>query len=329
MRLPWGTAERVASDFSLKDYKMLGALSPEERCRYVPLLLGLRSKRMQLLQVNDPKDAFPNYAEESRERINDNLDCLRASGWSGDPTICNLLDPEERMLQIVHDLAEGDQTIVLDITSLPKRFFCFILKRLLLGNQFRNVIVTYTQGGPSGYALGHLAEDAMSPDYLPGYAPPLVGKSNTLVIAVGFECLGLGALLDEYSEKNPPKLLLSFSSDLEVTARQWDTIRQLVAESPDAVRKNNLEVVAAWDVEQVYKAIRYWNEESDGMMLAPFGPKPHTLAMALFAIQNGCGMSYTQPKSYNPDYTTGVGSCWAYVTKWDGIVCYDRTALPI
>lgn len=333
MRLPWGTIDRIAIPFLTAEYLLISAVSFEDRCCHVPLLLGPDAKAIALLQINDPDDAFPNYSDEIQDRTKKNKNKLEARNIKSEPQICKLLDPEERMLQILEKYQSVAATVVLDITSLPKRFFCFILKRLLLMDEFRNVIVTYTQGGPSGYSQDHLAEDAMSPDYLPGYAPPLLTKSNTVVVGVGFESLGLRALLDQYSEGNIPKMLLAFSSDFDAMSRQWDTIRQVLADDGkerDRPKKFDLEVVAAWDAERVYRVLKYWyEEESRGLLLAPFGPKPHSLGMALFALHNECGMSYTQPKSYNPNYTKGSGTCWGYVVKWEGISCYDRRSKAV
>jgi hypothetical protein len=91
------------------------------------------------------------------------------------------------------------------------------------------------------------------------------------------------------------------------------------------VDTDNIEVIAAWDAEMVYRTLDRWRIEANGLTLAPFGPKPHTLGMTLFAMKHGCGLYYTQPKSYHPDYSKGIGSSWAYIVKWGGIICYDRS----
>lgn len=91
------------------------------------------------------------------------------------------------------------------------------------------------------------------------------------------------------------------------------------------VNTDNIAVVPVWDFEQVYLKLQRWDQDADnGLTLAPFGPKPHTLGMALFAIENDCGLYYTQPKSYNPDYSLSQGESWAYVVKWDDVPCFDR-----
>jgi hypothetical protein len=64
-------------------------------------------------------------------------------------------------------------------------------------------------------------------------------------------------------------------------------------------------------------------DDSGPLALAPFGPKPHTLGMALLAMKYDLAMHYTQPRVYHPDYSRGYGRTWAYVVKWNGRACYD------
>ncbi len=39
---------------------------------------------------------------------------------------------------------------------------------------------------------------------------------------------------------------------------------------------------------------------------APFGPKPTSAAMCLYASHHGCAVYYPQPRVYHPDYSQGV-----------------------
>jgi len=57
-------------------------------------------------------------------------------------------------------------------------------------------------------------------------------------------------------------------------------------------------------------------------VLAPYGPKPISLAIALFAIETGAPVYYTQPNYYSPDYSTGIKETYAYWIKKDGINLY-------
>jgi hypothetical protein len=54
---------------------------------------------------------------------------------------------DELLSQLSQMLARSTATVVLDITALPKRYFCFYLRRLMYTPQVRNLIVTYTDAG--------------------------------------------------------------------------------------------------------------------------------------------------------------------------------------
>jgi len=311
---------------------MIGALSFEQRCIAVPMYLKQRGGARDgilLLEIHDPPDAYPDYSAEAVRRIKENSDVLRAAGVVYERRACALLAPEDDLLEFYDqwkDLADSDVRI-LDITSMPKRYFCFLLKRSLLDTDVSNLIVTYTEANPDGYASGHLAEDPMTCDHLPGFAAPPPPKGSTLVVAVGFEALSLQSILDVYrDQRRPIKLLLPFPPGVTSIRRHWDTVRRLASDQTGPITQDNLEVVATWDAEQVYLRLRTWHDDSDGLTMAPFGPKPHSLGMALFSINYDCGMYYTQPKSYNPDYSKGAGHTFAYLTKWRGIACYDRSS---
>ena len=86
----------------------------------------------------------------------------------------------------------------------------------------------------------------------------------------------------------------------------------------------DVEVLPSWDTEETYRALDQWRREAGALMMAPFGPKLHALAMGLVAIESDSGLYYTQPKSYNHDYSLGAGEVFGYVVKWDDVPCYLR-----
>ncbi len=335
MRLPWGLIKDIGPAFLAGgEFSIIGCLSFEDRCRAVPTSLSSGAYNcgsVSLLEIVDPPDAFPDYSEESRRKIDINRKVLKESGVPFESERVDLLASEDQMLDVIGKLrARLRSTIlILDITSLPKRYFCFFLKRFLLLPSVRNLVVTYTQPGYNGYTQEHLAEDPMTCDHLPGYAAPLPPKGDTLVVSVGFESLSLNSLLEIYRGQRRSKLLLSFPPNGTAARRQWNTIRNIVSGRVEDVLRNNVEAVAAWDAEEVYKTLERWNGDADGLTLAPFGPKPHSLGMALFAMKYDFGMYYTQPKAYHPAYSGGIGSTWIYVVKWDDIICFNRVSAGV
>ena len=59
-------------------------------------------------------------------------------------------------------------------------------------------------------------------------------------------------------------------------------------------------------------------------LMAPYGPKPISLAMCIYAIKHKAPVYYTQPRAYHPEYSTGVSKVnsqpeiYAYCLRLEG-----------
>jgi hypothetical protein len=147
-----------------------------------------------------------------------------------------------------------------------------------------------------------------------------------IVVSVGFEPLRLSSLRDTFALEGvdmKTRYIVPFPPDGTAVRRCWRRLMEMVERSPDAVM-GRTEIVSSTDAEEVSTLIEGWRTSMGQVVLAPFGPKPHTLGMALSALQHNLGLYYTQPLVYDPDYSTGPGDPVAYVVKWDGVRCYER-----
>lgn len=316
---------------------VLGCLSSEDRCCKVPTVchqeLDDHHVKTYLLQVIDPPNAFPDYSVQTANKISEIRERLEADyvRYVMLPTL-DLKATEDDLEESLQDFQTKVEelnidTIVFDISAFPKRYFCFLLLRLLESPFPTNLIVTYTQADSYLREPQHLASDLDPCSNLPGFADPLVRPDRTIVISIGFEQLNLAALIDSFAEDvRRTKILLSFPPDGIFSRRQWAVIRHIMGDSNIS---HMTEIVPALDVERVCTRLYNWLDESSGLIFAPFGPKPHTLAFALCAIQHDFGLYYTQPKAYHPDYSSGMGPSWAYVVKWDGYPCYFRNVYSV
>lgn len=331
IRLPWGNLDRIASIFlNKKPIAIFGCLSSEDRCRAVPEFFADSSKFQNtstlLLQVDDPKEAFPDHSEEIQKKIDLNIKLLEKNEVSFSKKKAKLLDDESRMVKILNEFQTNYlcSTLILDISTLPKRFYALFLKRLVKSNQPENIIVTYSQPAQNGYPTSkeHLAEDIQPCSHLPGFAPSPGEEGCTVVISLGFEKFNIESILSSYRDNNYAKFLLNFPPNGEYFRRQWKILRDVIGSWE---MRKHIEVISALDVEQVFLTLEHLHKDYNRLILAPFGPKPHTLGMILFAIKYDCGLIYSQPQSYNPNYSIGIGQSWSYVVKWDGITCFNRT----
>ena len=281
LRLPTGDINEMASRLLAgQPFTLVGCLSFEERCTRAPIELSQlpTCASVAMVEVKDPPDAFPDHSEENLRGTTRNEDLLRASGVQYDKYVADLLaedDGIEALIRAVVNRPSAEQKLlILDITSFPKRFFCFFLRRILEGGWFDTVIATYTQAGPRGYAREHLTNDFLPPDCLPGFADVL-DASSAIAVSVGFETLGLPSLIRSFLDAGKDlKMILPFPPNGRTIARSWSSVRQLVDGHQRDLLLQNLAVVAAWDVERSYGVLNAWHDDTEQLVLAPYGPKP-------------------------------------------------------
>ena len=107
-------------------------------------------------------------------------------------------------------------------------------------------------------------------------------------------------------------LLFPFPTPPDRIRRNWEFVKDLFPHPPSTQNGLQFEHVDGWNVPEVVDLLgRIGANGENHMTLAPYGPKPVSLAMALYASrfssdENSTAVYYTQPTSYNPDYTTGV-----------------------
>lgn len=205
----------------------------------------------------------------------------------------------------------GQTNLVVDITSLPKKVYFFLLKLLFqdpLGP--RNVVFTYAE--PERYSNDPLAANPDPWEALPGFrVSPRVEASRRVVVGIGYEPLGLPGLVDsgEFDESQIT-FLFPFPAQADRVARNWRFIRGIFPNSDTS--SLSIIRVDGINVPEVFQTLSKLGDGGEtALTLAPFGPKPVSLAMALYAAkysqpQNQTGVYYTQPTYYNPYYSVGI-----------------------
>jgi hypothetical protein len=199
--------------------------------------------------------------------------------------------------------------VLVDISSMPKKVFFFLIKRLLASTT-QNIVVTYSE--PEKYSEEPLAENPQLWAALPGFAGPRrVPSERNLIVSLGYEPLGLPDLVlsGEFSSAQIA-LLFPFPSSPERVAKNWKFARDLFPN----IESSSIQIkrVDGVNVPEVFDAIGALTDFGERFaILAPFGPKPISLAMALYAskVYGGsehCSVHYTQPTVYNPNYSSGV-----------------------
>lgn len=301
---PWGPLDWTLSLSRDKDWLLMGALGTEDRCLgtlYRLNKIGV-NHQTKLIRVN-PIPGTRHYSKTIESLENRLKQFIDHGGSESDISDHELF---ERLCDTQHlaDQMENQCTsVILDVSSLPKRFFFPILKKLKKSNKIQNLIVTYTS--PQRYLAEHnLSEGAGKWDYLPGF----LGKnddesSSTLIAAVGFMIESLQVYISEQKDCHT-KLLLPFPAPAPAVKRSWESISKLYQQRPND--KFTRDRVDAIDISEAFNFFTSVGKENSVLSFAPFGPKPISVAMCLYAIETDSAVHYPQPTSYHPDYSTGI-----------------------
>jgi hypothetical protein len=274
------------------------------------------------LEVVDPPSRFSNTKNALVGQNRNKLALL--GGPPGGIITCDLLAPHHQIVKIADDfLATSGGNVLLDITCLPKRFFFPFVRLLLRSLAVKNLIVFYTKA--ESYFEGPLTENPLPLSHLPLFGPEEFPEKpfDVAFVGIGTSPLGIVDMFAPTSRELVIKLLFPFPASPKGYRTSWEFIRNMQKNLPDSA-KDPLRV-SALDVSDVFDHIV--NETGKGKkraIFAPYGPKPMSLAMCIYASLAGSTVSYSQPTVYHPNYSTGikfkngVPETYAYLLRIDG-----------
>jgi len=321
----------MQSKAEVPHWALVSCLGPETRSLSVHAVLKARDALAcyRYLDIKNPVYEYSQVFEANKEAIRQKFFALGGDQTSIkgmhliDSTHFDIVDFVQR------DIAGLGESIILDISTMPKRFFFPILRKLiesLRGGTLKNLAVCYSI--PERYTKDRLAWNHDEWGSLPLYHGRYTRrKTEKIVISIGFETLGLIPQLEnEKGASGAAVLLLPFPSTLGWTIRCWDTVERIVR-----AWGNEWKVVCcdSRDVSQAFDQMEsISNFGTREILLAPYGPKPLSLAVALFAAKYDYPVFYTQPRHYHPEYSTGVEKvenmpmCIGYLLGIDGRYLY-------
>lgn len=322
---PWGQLNWVLERSPDRNWAFFGCLGTEER----PLTawLEMQSRGMldatKLLRVADASS--PRYAADTADRLAATWrDYTGSGGRAGDVNDFQLHAAYSEIVSVIDDYIEhSGPNILLDITSLPKRFFFPILRRMLRADfsDVQNILVTYTV--PGKYPPGKLADNFDAWEHLPLFGGDYTAvPAKMLVVGVGFNAMGLQNQVDHADPGRPIRLLLPFPAQPSRFRRSWELARRLQRHRPEIFsiyRTDPHDPSGAFD-----RIVTLTNNGAERADFAPFGPKPVSLAICIFATLTESQVFYTQPSVYHPDYSIGVSridgipETYAYYLRIDG-----------
>ena len=300
---PWGRLMWLLSRLQPVNWSFVGCISPEERglAAWRTLRAAGFCDDYTLWVVDDPPRS--RFHAAARARVAIHVESYEKDG--GDPAMLERHQLLEKSDQIVSGadrvIENSSPNLVIDITSLPKRFFFPLIRRCLQSPKLRNVVVTYTPAAK--YAEGKLSEDPEPWRQLPmfggKYPEP---EDRIVVVSAGFEPLGLPDLLSTDYQDAEVRVVIPTPWDPVSFDRTWRFVRSLQRNTIPLT--NRVQTVSVLDAPEMFDHLVALTDGGKRYgILAPYGPKPISLAMCLFAAEQDGVVYYTQPTAYNPDYT--------------------------
>lgn len=327
---PWGFADWLLPKLPVHDWLVVGSVSTEDRCMAVLHHLSIDSglQEARFLEIKDEQSEYSDECDRKRLENRNELDGLLGS--QGVVTEFGLLDAYIVIKQFVSKIiSDGHRHIVVDISTLPKRFFFPIIRLLLKEEQVVNLVATYSI--PLRYSSEELAFDPHEWSILAPFhrevAPPVPDCSH-VIVGVGFLPFGLPELIKQDYQAAKVTLLFPFPPGPPQFQRNWRFVHEL---KKSGMLEDDRQIirVEAHDVSGCFDHIAaVANDDFERTIFAPFGPKSHSLAMCLLASKFDCDVYYSQPSYYHPDYSQGMKmhngkpETYAYAIKLNGANLY-------
>jgi len=333
---PWGDYRWLLQKHPEKDWIAIACVATERRSVDSILDLSRRVRWMSVISINDP-DPFDEREQETAltQSINDvkaQISC--AATYHHDELKSSMDDIKERVLEAV----AKSSNIILDITCFPKRWFFPMLRFLTESAHVRNLFVVYTQG--EGYAQ-QISENYEVLRPIQGFASWAGRVDHDIAfIGVGFHAI---SMLTMFGDDRPKglRLLFPFPPGPPGLKRNWRFV-QYVEQTmkfdeslSQQFKPLDVMQLSAVDASQAFDAMRAVSlSGARTSLIAPYGPKPISLAMCLFALAaDAKGASevpayYAQPQRYAVDYTArsvvrdGVVQTLGYAVKNQGLLLY-------
>ncbi|WP_138436733.1 hypothetical protein [Marinobacter shengliensis] len=300
---PWGELDWLMQQFGHQQWTAILSSSFEIRCTASSIytLKKFNFADYHLINITPHNHE---YTEECTRLIKKNVKIIK----DGVPITSELqLDADQDLVKLnnfIQELEKNSASILIDISTMPKRVFMFLTKRLLSFKEIKDIVVCYAKA--DSYKEGRLTEDAQPVSALPGFSRiDDTTSSSSVIVGVGYMSYDIGSLLED-SRNGSLKILFPFPPGSPSYRRNWGLLKQLLPTIPP---KTEIRRIHAMDLFAVYDWILDVSGDSENSIdMLPLGPKPHSLAMGLAHSRLGekSEVLYSQPKIYRPDYSSGI-----------------------
>jgi hypothetical protein len=302
---PWGPLEWLLEKTDAQAWHLITSASFEERCIGVTQWLRLMKVKVNssvLLKIENPQS---DQWVDGKRIVEENFGFMRTvlSGAFHTTVETPLLAQPGQTIRLGAINPENFESVILDISTMPKRFFMFAFKQLMNSARVRDLIITYAQARE--YPETALCMNALPPAALQGYGRVSSGNGDTrMIVGVGYMPLSVEELLEQ-AKHTKLDFLFPFPPASPAFRRNWSLLSMLMPD--DIPRNTEIHRIHSMDAFEVARRVQAWGTNTC-LDLIPLGPKPHALGMAMahLRLNETAEIIYSQPQAYSPYYSKGI-----------------------
>lgn len=340
---PWGRPNWLMSKSRVKNWVAIACLATETRSVSSALEVSRFANHIHMIKINDPSPSLDGLYLEAYQKNTAFFEEHCSTNYS--ISEFDLKSSLDQIRAITNEAGKKSANVIVDITSFPKRWFFPILRFLVNNPKINNLKVIYTRG--ANYAQV-LSENPETLRVIPSFVT-VDNRSDHehAFVGVGFHTHSMVTMFGSDNARTL-QMLFPFPPGPPNTHRNWrfaQQIERIVQREDNLIRDDNLMngedpikylYLDAKDVSQVFDAMKMTTDGgSRTSIMAPYGPKPFSLAMCLFALAvERKGMPevpvfYSQPQRYAVKYTESearfgeVIDSWCYSLKYQGKFIYE------
>ena len=302
---PWGNLSWLWPHLGEERWSFVGCVGPEDRClaTWRHLLTHQEDVEELIFEIVDPPSRHAERIERITKQRRNDLIKIGVPSY-GIREIGLLCPIEEVFLEVDQFIDRSQGRILLDISSFPKRIVLPIVKRIWNNENVKDFVACYTL--PEAYGV-ELSEDPLPWDTIPTFGEESYPEReiDMVIVGVGYLPLGLSDILRTelgQSDIYPIFPVPPFSN------RNWSFLRDIEMGLPRGRHVVREPVrVSAYNMSEAFDhlvSLTDWGRRA--AILAPYGPKTISLAIAIFSILTGFPVYYTQPRTYSPHYSIGT-----------------------
>ena len=222
---PWGSVDWAISLGAHKSWDFVGAIGSTERslCGWATLKKMGVIQNERFAQIDDVYSE--KYFQMTQTAMNLRLQTFIKQGGRLD--LISRFDLMAELFQIISfskSCTTASESVIFDITALPKRFFFPILRTFINDKKIKNLLLIYTS--PAEYTNEPLYEDIETWKALPGFSGSS-NRSEHWIVSVGFLVESLRQYLGDNPDHERMKLLISFPAPLGILRRTWESVARL------------------------------------------------------------------------------------------------------